>query len=194
MRTRRRASVAIEAVMILPVVLAIILLTRFILESSLNRQEVAVYVRGTTVAAGAAKSISSNACKFDATPFSGRSQADQSVTQTCNWRTAENGLSDPFWDAVSDGASAWRGIISDVEPRSPLQDVRAEATGTATFTRTDFLNGAGAQTNKQVYLSPQNVLWTHSETNFDTAHNDAIWQELNPQKTGRLFPNVFSGP
>lgn len=191
MRTRR-GSVTIEALMLVPVAIVMILMARAVLEGSLNRQETAVFARGSTIAAAAARSAF-RSCDFEREQFGDLADVEQTATVRCSRRGAEGGLSDeqPMWDEVEDGARAWDDILRDVKPRRGPRDVVATAEVTLTLETPAFLNEQNAATSAQRHIAPDRVLWTHSERGYDAAHSGVIWDELCRSGTYRLFPNVF---
>lgn len=193
MRTRRRGSLSIEAVMIVPVALMMILLGRYVLEASLARQEVAVYTRLGTHTAAAAKSTGASACVSDTAAFSGRTGVSQTAQISCNQRSAERGLSQerPFWDAVERGAAPWRGILRDVKPNGQVYDITGEGTGTTALTGPAFSQASHTVDSDQTFIAAQDIRWDHDEDPMQRGHDQAIWQELRQRGTHALFPNVF---
>lgn len=193
MRIKRRGSVTIEAVMLVPIAIIMILLARFILEASLNRQETAVYARGSAVSAGMARSTSAQNCFFDTQDFQGRPSVNQAESVRCTTRDAERGLSaeQPIWDEIEDGAAPWDEILRDVKPRRSPRDIVAHAEVDMTLTSPAFLAQQNATEGDQSYLAPQDVLWAHDESRFDEGHDRVIWDELCREATYQLFPNVF---
>lgn len=190
---RRRGSLALEAVAIVPFVVMVILLSRFILEATLTRHEVAVFTRGSVASAASAKSASPLSCTFDKAAFSGRTGVTQSASVICTQRDGERGLSreKPFFRALRDGASAWADIVRDVEQTDPIHDMMGRGNGSLTFTRPDFLSQRGSPASAKVFLLPQDVLWDHEKSPWKEGHDQVIWQELDNGKTNKLFPNVF---
>ncbi len=193
MRTNRRGSVAIEMLMIIPIAIIMILLGRFILEASLNRQEVSVYARGSAITAGMARSTNMFRCRFNDEAFDGRAAVDQNETVRCNRRDAETGLSreQPMWDEVEDGAAPWDEILRDVKPRRSPRDIMATAEVRLTVTGNAFFDENASTRSQQRYLAPEKVLWSHKERGLDAAHSAVIWDELCKSGTYWLFPNVF---
>lgn len=193
MRTKRRGSVAIETLMIIPIAVIMILLARFILEGSLNRQEVSVYARGSAISAGLANSTNMFRCRFNDDAFDGRASVTQAATVRCDRRDAETGLSQeqPMWDEVEDGAAPWDEILRDVKPTQSPRDMVASANGVLTLTSPAFLAQQNPTDADQVYLAPEAVLWAHDEDQLAEGHDVVIWEELCLQATYQLFPNVF---
>lgn len=193
MRIRRRGSVSVEALMVLPVAVVMIFLGRFVLEASLNRQETAVFARGSAVAAAASGSTAVLSCDFDRQDFDGRPAVEQSATVTCSRRSAEGGLSreQPMWDEVEEGAAPWDEILRDVKPRNGPRDILASARATMTFDGPAFLEQQDPTLAAQGYLSPERTLWTHGEGRLDEGHDRVIWDELCLHGTYWLFPRVF---
>ncbi len=194
MRTNRRGSVTIEALMVLPIAVTMILLGRFVLEASLNRQEAAVFTRGSAIAAAAARSTFLS-CDFERDQFGEFATVDQAATVRCRRQDSERGLSaeQPMWDEVEDGAAPWVDILRDVKPRRSPNDIIATASVSLSLERPAFLEQQAAVQAGQSYIAPENVLWTHEERGFDDAHDRVIWEEICNVRaaTNALFPNVF---
>ncbi|MEM7752766.1 MAG: hypothetical protein AAF230_05075 [Pseudomonadota bacterium] len=193
MRIDRRGSVTIEMLMIIPVAIIMILLTRFILEASLNRQEVSIYARGSAITSGMARSTSMFRCRFNDDAFAARNAVNQTATVQCNRRDAETGLSreQPMWDEVEDGAAPWDEILRDVKPSRSPRDIVARANGVMTLTSPAFLAQQSPSDADQTYLAPENVFWAHDEDRLAEGHDIVIWEELCLEATYQLFPNVF---
>ena len=193
MRINRRGSVTIEVLMIVPLAIILILLGRFILEASLNRQEVSVYARGSAITAGLARSTNMFRCRFNDEAFDGRAAVNQTETVRCSRRDSETGLSreQPMWDEVEDGAARWDEILRDVKPTQSPRDMIARANGVMTLTSPAFLAQQNPSDADQVYLAPEDVLWAHDEDQLAEGHDVVIWEELCLEATYQLFPNVF---
>jgi hypothetical protein len=177
--------------MILPVALIMILLGRYILEGSLNRQEAAVFSRGGTVAAAVAQSTAQ--CDFSRDAFSGRPSVEQTPEIRCERRNAERGLNRerPVWTELEDAASAWDEILRDVRPRRGAGDYIGHSTASLSLEGPEFFSRQAAVNSAQTYLAPERVFWTHGESSFRNGHDRVIWDELCKRGTYRLFPNVF---
>lgn len=190
---RRRGSVSIEGLMVLPIAVTMIFMGKFILEASLNRQETAVYARGSAQSVATARGITFRSCAFDDQDFQGRTGVAQSVTVDCRRRGAERDLSreEPMWDAVEDGASDWDEILWDVKPRSGPRDIIADARVELTFAGSDFLSQQDKTIGEQSFLTPDGTLWTHKEGRLNQGHDKVIWDELCKSGTYWLFPQVF---
>lgn len=191
--TRRRGSLGLEAVAIVPFALMMILLSRFVLEAMLTRQEVAVYTRGSTVSAAFGDSTQPTVCTFDDTPFSSRSSVSQTYDVTCRKRDSETGIrsSKKFFVALRDGAQPWPEILRDVDRREPIMDMQGDGDGSVTFDRPQFLSTRGGQGSAKNYLSPMDEVFDHSEDPYKKAHDPVAWAELKKRKTYKLFPDVF---
>lgn len=179
--------------MVLPVAVAMILLTRFILEASVNRQEVAVFARGSAVSAATAGSTLIRDCDFDRQDFAADGDVRQSPEVRCARRDAERGLSreDPVWDAMEDAARPWDEILRDVRPRQGPRDFVATANATLTFEGAGFLASQDPAAGRDRALAPERAFWTHGEGRFDEGHDRVIWDELCKSGAHWLFPNVF---
>ena len=190
---RRRGSLSMEAVMLLPVALVMILLSRFVLEAMMNRQEVAVLVRGATATAAAADSPLPLYCDFDRAPFAQPGSVTQSPTTECARRGAEQGLrSEPrFWEALRQGASPWSRILRDVDQTGAVMDMTGTGSATMAFTRPEFLRIQSPGASHSSYVAPTEVLWSHLEDSLRASYDPVFWQALREQGTWRLFPEVF---
>lgn len=192
---RRRGSVGVETVMVLPVALVVILLSRMILEASLNRQEIGVYTRASTITAAEAESTLAADCAFDQDAFQGRVIVTQTPSVDCSRYRAEAGLQNakPFWDTLEDAAKPvdWADFLRDVKPRDTLYDMRGAGDSTMTLTKPAFLAQQSPVTSEQTYLTPQGELWGHDIAQFAKGHDAVIWDELSRENTHLLFPNVF---
>ncbi len=193
MRTDRRGSVTIEGLMVLPVAVTTIFLSKFVLEASLNRQEAAVFARGSAITAASAGRTSFGACDFDRSAFTGRNGIAQSAIVNCHREDAERGLSqeEPVWDALETAAAPWDDILRDVTPRTGPRDFVATAEVTMTFQGTDFLAQQDPTLGKQSYLASERTLWTHDDSTLAKGHDQVIWDELCKSATFWMFPNVF---
>lgn len=187
----RRGSVTVEGLMVLPVVLVMLLLGRFLLEAALNRQETAVYARGAATSAAAAVRLSS--CRFSQDAFAGRASVEQTGNVRCDRRDAERDLrrEEPIWDALEDAADPWPEILRDVRPRSGPRDIVATADVTMTLTAPNFLAQQAPVLAEERHLAPDRVYWGHSEGDLAEGHDRVIWEELCREATWQLFPNVF---
>ena len=191
MRIRRRGSVTIEGLMVLPVALVVILLGRLVLEASLHRQETAVYARGA--ATNAAVVARTSACDFDDEVFQGRASVEQTGSASCTRRDAERGLSreEPIWDALEEAANPWDEILRDVRPRSGPRDMIATADFSLTMTAPQFLSDQAPTAARDRHIAPERRYWDHREGDFGEGHDRVIWEELCREATWQLFPNVF---
>ena len=192
MRTRR-GSVTIEALMVLPVAIVMILLARMVLEMSLNRQEVAVFARGSAITAAMSEDHRRQRCDFERSHFDGRVSVEQEEGVSCSNPDSETHLSreERMWDAVEDGAQPWPDILRDVRPTASPRDVIADASSDMTMTSPAFLSDQDASRSEQVYVAARDLLWDHDEENMAEAHDAVIWEELCLEATYQLFPNVF---
>lgn len=190
---RRKGSLGLEAVAIVPFAIMMILLSRFILEAMLTRHEVAIYTRGSTASAAAAKSTSPASCGFDKTAFTSRPGVTQSATISCKMQDGEAGLRKerPYFEALRDGASPWPEILRDVDKGDPINDILGNGNGNMAFDRPAFLEKRGSEESKQVYLLPQDELWDHNDEPWKAAHDPVNWDELSKKNTYKLFPRVF---
>ena len=177
--------------MVVPAALVFIIYATFVLEASLARQEVAVFTRGSTVAAATARSTLPLSCNLSRDAFSGRAGVSQTASATCDRAGAERGLSreQPIWAEMHDAANPWDEILRDVRPRGRIMDMRGSGQGTMTMT--NLMQAQGPVNSSQTFLYPQNELFTHNDRPFQRGHDQVIWEELRIHPTYLLFLNVF---
>ena len=179
--------------MILPVAIVMILLARMILEASLNRQEVAVFARGSAVTAALSEDPRRQTCDFERSHFDGRTSVNQTPFVTCSNPDSEDNLSreERMWDAVERGAEPWPEILRDVRPTESPRDVTADANANMVLTSPAYLSLQDGVTSGQRYVATRDLVWDHDEENMAEAHDAVIWEELCKEATYQLFPNVF---
>jgi hypothetical protein len=192
-RRRRRASLSLEAIMLIPVVMIVILTSRYIAEGMLTRQEVAVFTRASTVSAATSSLPRIVSCNADRTDFDARPAVLRTVGADCTSHPAERGLrrERPFFEALEDGARPSLGILRDVARSPRLTDVKGTGTGTFLMDDPSFLQRSGTVTSRQTYLMPEMRFWDHRTQPYSNGHDRAIWQELSQFGTAQLFPRVF---
>jgi hypothetical protein len=180
LQKRRRGEIGIEAMLILPVAIVIVLLSRFILEGMLVRQEVGVYTRSGTAAAAQAESRLPIYCTSDRDPFSARPAVDQTALMLCLERAAEGGLtSQPeFWPAVRQGSDPYPRMMRDVYQDDRVMDMAGDGFGTSTFARPRFLADAGMVNTSAAALFPQQTLWTHEDEPLKSSYDPVLWDAL----------------
>lgn len=190
---RRRGSLGMEAMMILPAAIVVILLARLILEGMLVRQEVAVFTRSATATAAQAESTLPIHCTADRDPFSERPAVTQNALIACRERPAEGGLQTQrtFWEAIRNGANPWSRILRDIDVDEDLNDMQGDGRGASAFTSPAFLSGIGIMTTSGTALFPEGELWTHEDEPLRSSYDPVIWDALREQGTWRLFPEVF---
>jgi hypothetical protein len=191
--TRRRGEIGIEAMLILPVAIIIVLLSRFILEGMLVRQEVGVYTRSGTATAALAESILPIYCTSDRDPFSERPAVDQMALMVCMERAAEGGLTSQreFWPAVRQGSDPYPRMMRDVYQDDPVMDMTGDGIGTSTFTRPRFLADIGLVNTTGQALFPQQTLWTHEDEPLRSSYDPVLWDALHePGSSGGGVPGV----
>ena len=193
LNTKRRGSLGIEALMIVPFAVIMILMSRFILEAMLNRQEVAIYTRSSTVSAAHSTDSVQSSCTFDDTPFSSRSSVSQSSSVSCFKQNSEKGLRNvpEFFQALSEGARPWPGIIRDVKRDTAILDMKGDGDGSMTFDRPEFLSTRDSTSVTNSYVAPLDELFDHSEKPYKAAHDPVVWAELKKRQSYKLFPDVF---
>lgn len=182
-----------EAMLVLPVALVVILLARLILEGMLVRQEVAVFTRSATASAAAAESTAMQYCTADRAPFAERPDVTQTATVQCRERDAEQGLETQatFWDAIRRGARPFARILRDVDQTDEVMDMEGDGDGSTTFASPQFLSRIGLMSTTGAALFPQGTLWTHEDEPMRSSYDPVIWNALREQGTWRLFPEVF---
>lgn len=190
---RRRGELSMEAMLVLPVVIVIILLARLILEGMLVRQEVAVFTRSSTASAALAESTFPLDCMSDRTPFSERPAVTQAALVLCQERRAEQGLRSQreFWPAIRQGAQAWPRLLDDVYQSDTVMDMEGDGRGTTTFVSPNFLRQIGLMTTESYALFPQGEVWWHGDDPMRASYDPVIWQALRERNTWKLFPEVF---
>ncbi|WP_347313413.1 hypothetical protein [Defluviimonas sp. SAOS-178_SWC] len=190
---RRRGSLSLEAVMIVPFAIVVMLTARYIVEGMLTRQEVAVFTRASTVSAASSTLPRIVACDADRTPFGAKPGVSASASVSCSSYRAEQGLKreKPFFRALRDGARPWPQILRDVDRKEPVNDVKGSGSGRFLLSQPDFLRKQGAVTSRQTYLTPEPEFWDHGTKPYTAAHDPVIWQALRQRNTYKLFPNVF---
>jgi len=193
LQRRRRGEIGMEAMLILPVAVIVILLARLILEGMLVRQEVAVYTRSGTASAAAAESTLPLYCTSDRAPFSERPAVSQTALVLCREREAEQGLTTQpeFWRAIRDGAQPFRRILRDVDQTDAVMDMAGDGRGTTVFTGPSFLAQIPLMTTGSTALFPQQSLWMHHDEPMRASYDPVMWDALREQGTYRLFPEVF---
>ncbi|MEM8631804.1 MAG: hypothetical protein AAGF74_11240 [Pseudomonadota bacterium] len=191
--TRRRGSLAVEALMVVPIALIMVLLSRFVAETLLTRHEVAVYARGSAGSAAALASVNPLACTFDTSGFQGPPGVNRNGSARCEFTRAEAGLrqEDPFFAALRSGSQGWTALADGVDPKADMQDIYASGSGMLAFDRPPFLQRQTTGSPGSSFLRPNRDTWDHSDRNWATGHDPEVWRELRQRSTYRLFPNVF---
>ena len=189
----RRGELGMEALLILPVALVVILLARFVMEGMLIRQEVAVYTRSATAAAAQAESVLPIHCAADRDPFSERPAVSQNALVLCREREAEQGLvTQPhFWPAIRQGAQTYPRMMRDVYQDDTVMDMQGDGAGSSAITRPAFLQRTGILTTSYSALFPQGEVWPHHDAPMQASYDPVLWDTLRERGTYRLFPNVF---
>lgn len=189
--------------MIVPALLMMIYVARFVMEAMITQQETAVYMRSSTV--NAAVSASSyngifgklkitQGCKANKEPFNDQPQLAQSIKVSCFEQDAESGVPGQlkFWNRAEDGATPWKALLRDVKPTQQMQDVRGTVlSSTMQFQRPAFLQRQGAGQSGHTYLAPKIQVWDHKKRPLKQATDRVIYEELRKKDTHKLFPNVF---
>lgn len=190
---RRRGSLSLEAVMLIPVAMIVILTSRYIAEGMLTRQDVAVYTRASTMNAATSSLPRLLACTGDRSQIGQKPGVAQTVGATCASRSAERGLRQerPFFDALREGARPSPRILRDIDRNQRITDVQGNGTGSFLLQKPQFLTQQGAVTSRQVYLTPEMKFFDHRTRPYSNGHDRAIWQELSQHGTAQLFPRVF---
>jgi hypothetical protein len=190
---RRRGALSLEAVMLIPVAMIVLLTARYIAEGMVTRQEVAVYTRASTMNAATSALPRLVSCTADRSDIGQKPGVTQTVSATCASYPAERGLRRErgFFDALREGARPSPRILQDILRNQRIEDVRGDGTGSFLMTKPDFLTQSGAVTSRQVYITPEMRFWDHRTQPYANGHDRAIWQELRQQGTHELFPRVF---
>ena len=190
---RRRGSLSLEAIMMIPVAMIVLLTARYIAEGMLTRQEVAVYTRSSTINAATSSLPRVLSCTADQSDIGRKPGVTQTVSATCSSHPAEGGLrrERPFFAALREGARPSPRILRDIDRNQRITDVRGSGTGSFLLEKPDFLTQQGAVTSQRVHLTPEMRFWDHRTQPYANGHDRAIWQELRRRGTYRLFPRVF---
>jgi hypothetical protein len=193
LRRRRRGSLSLEAVMLIPVAMIVLLTSRYIAEGMVTRQEVAVYTRASTMNAATSALTRLVSCTADRSDIGQKSGITQTIAATCASHPAERGLrrERAFFDALREGARPSPRILRDILRNQRIVDVRGTGTGSFVMAKPDFLTQSGAVTSRQVYITPEMRFWDHRTDPYANWHDRAIWQELRQQGTYQLFPRVL---
>jgi hypothetical protein len=156
-RRRRRASLSLEAIMLIPVVMIVILTSRYIAEGMLTRQEVAVYTRASTMSAATSSLPRILSCTADRSEIDARPGVLQTVGADLH---LPPGRTRPATRATllrgaPDGARPSLGILRDIDRNQRITDVKGTAPEASFWTNPSFLTQQGAVTSRQVYLMPE---------------------------------------
>ena len=207
---RRRGSLALEAIMVLPVVIILVLLASFILEGMLARHETAVHSRNTAarVAMVAPASLGTvtlgTACLANPNEAGPRDNVSRSIYATCKWRDAEAGMKkrQPFFDMLdrsARGAPYLHTYLSQLDTWDEVKDLEVTGRGGMSFDKPAFLTNQGATSHRQIQLRGRSDIWTYggiSDAEWQWGHDRAIWEKLEGGRsyyfirTPLFFPNI----
>lgn len=202
---RRRGSLALEAVMAIPVIIVFVFLTRFVLDAMLLRHETAVYTRGSTVRAAAMVRTSDpgllrlTQCRHDDSDRNERPGVVREYSTWCYWRNAESGLSQGDRLGPSIIETARRAGSQDLVDILPFErvvnDVRGWGGGTVRFQQPPFLEATPGDEAGHMHLRSTHDFWNYTnDTLWARGHDPATWEAIEgfffdgPQD---LFPDVF---
>ncbi len=202
---RRKGSLAVEAVMAIPVIIVFVFLTRFVLDAMLLRHETAVYTRGSTVRAAAMVDTSDpgairlTQCWHDDSDANARPGVLREYSTWCYWRNAERALSnsDRLGPSIINQArragEGW--LLDDLNFEQTVSDVRGWGGGSVRFQQPLFLAATGGDEAGHMHLRSTHDFWSY--TNDDRwvhGHDRAVWDQIDTffwSGPRALFPNVF---
>jgi hypothetical protein len=186
----RRGSLVVEAVLILPLVIAFMLVSVYVLEAMVFRQDLAAATR--TAAAQAAAHMS---CIGPGAVLDPRGLSTRSATVTCSVVDAEAGLRSerPFFNAMEQAYSRhWPRFWRDIEPGAPVPGHVARGQGSVQVTQLSWIaRGFGAVETAFLHRRTDGQLWTHHNQDWKKAMDPVIWAKLSERGTFQLFPRVF---
>lgn len=202
---RRRGSLALEAVMAIPVIIVFVFLTRFVLDAMLLRHETAVYTRGSTVRAAAMvqnsdpSTVRLTQCWHDDSDRNERPGVIRSYSTWCYWRNGESGLAQserlgPSIIRQAQGAGeGW--LLRDLEFDRAVNDVRGWGGGTVRFQQPPFLEATPGDEAGHMHLRTTHDFWSYTnDERWARGHNSAVWDQIDTffwSGPRALFPNVF---
>jgi hypothetical protein len=207
---RRNGSLALEAVMVIPVIIVFVLLTRFVLDAMLLRHETAVYTRGSTVRAAAMVQTSDpsllrmSQCWHDDSDRNERPGVIREYGSFCYWRNAETALAqaDRLGQSMIDQARGageeW--LLDDLQFDRIVNDVRGWGGGSVRFEEPPYLAATPGDEAGHRHLRSTHDFWSYSnDPLWAQGHDRAVWDQIGevfglfqfwsgPQA---LFPDVF---
>lgn len=194
LQRRRSGSVALEAIMVVPVVIILVMLGRFILEGMLARHEFAIHSRNTAARAALLVSEDMGAfelgagCLLNPSEAGPRAAVTRTISATCAWRNAEEGLreNDRIFTVLDHAAQTASALfLHDDLRRIPawneVRDVESTGIGAMQFEHPPFLVNQGGTAHEQVQLRSRADLWTYAGNSDDAwkwGHDRAFWQQL----------------
>lgn len=191
---RRRGSLSVEAVMVIPVALVVILLARYVHEGMLTRHEIGVYTRGAAINHAIYGGPSLATCQHDSDGLTdGAAGVNRTGGADCNKVNGENGLrsSSRIFRALDDGASGWPAMARQISRNVRIYDIAAEGSGSMRFDQPPFFAQATPGQTTAKYIEPEDELWFHDDKRqWKVGHDPVIWRDL-PSTTRRLFPRLF---
>jgi hypothetical protein len=191
---RRRGSLSIEAVMVLPLALVLILMTRFGMEAMVTRQEVAIYTRGAAMNKALISLPLNASCQHaDTNVLSTTAGVNRDSKASCTTENGELGLNREkrIFTALDDGASNWRQMATQISNGISILDVVANGSGEMSFDNPPFLQQSGSRGTSHTFKRPADEFWLHDdERQWQVGHDPVIWKDL-PNTTRRLVPNLF---
>lgn len=206
LRRNRRGSLALEAIMVIPVMIVMILLTKFILEAMLTRHETAVYTRGSLVRAAEMTGTSQGSrillngkCRHDKSDISKRHGIVRQVNSLCNWRLGEKALPEQrrLGTEIRNAAN-YDDILKSFHFRQHPNDIVAQGWGSVQFTTPPFLSSTSGDRTGNRQVRPTSDFWSYeNHSKWANGHDKAMWHELrHPLGSGlsgprALFPHVF---
>lgn len=185
---RRKGSLSVEFVLVLPIAVCVTLLAAYIAEALMFRTEATAAVR--TAAHAAAGDAPCQVSDPDAHSRVGTSRSLQVYCQRID-EEADLRRVRPFFEALRRAASGWPELVDGIEPELPIASVLARGEGSVAMTAPPYLQSFGAVETSSLHRVPTTDQWDHGQENWRRGYDPEIWAALSEQGTYQLFPNVF---
>lgn len=190
--------------MTIPVMIIVVLLTKFVLETMLLRHENAIYTRGSVVRAAelttkdtvSQLTLNATRCWHDKSDIGLRNGVSRNVRSICRLRLAENAL--PEWrrfGRVVHDAARHKDMIRSLDFLKHPHDIEARGYGSISFSTPPFLSRTSGDKSGHRNVRPTTDFWTYNDPKWANAHDKALWSDLRPfglyGGPQWLFPEVF---
>lgn len=185
---RRAGSLAIDAVMVLPIAVILGLVSGYISESMMFRTEATTSVRTATAArASDAPCVAADRGAMQ------RDGVARRLSISCAMRDDEGGLGRerPLFEALRRAASGWPELVDEVTPKGRIDGVVGSGQGTVRMQEPPFLSRFDAHSTEAGHRMPTTERWDHGEQPWKAGYDPVIWRELSKRGTAQLFPRVF---